>query len=131
LSFLALCHGRDGHQNAIDILQNVVVPETENSVPARVEEPSSYGIPRFRMLATIRFDDELGINAKKIGDVRSDRRLPTKLQPVQLPIAEVVPQTLFGVGRVLTQASGMRVGLTDRCHVGSIEEGRPSPNPLP
>jgi hypothetical protein len=59
----------------VDVVQNIVVPEAQDSVALRLQEASSSRIifGRSRMLATINFNDEPFGKARKISEVWADR----------------------------------------------------------
>jgi hypothetical protein len=96
-------HGLD----ALDILQHVVVPETQHLVTLLGKIPAprhvSSGIAFKHMLAAIDLNDDTSLVRDKIREIRPDRRLPTKMEvwksapqmPPQLPfrIRHGPPQT--------------------------------------
>src|SRR5205807_1530260 len=77
--------GADNFNNAIGILQNVVVPEAEDAESFAFQEGRSDRIRfAFSVLSAIDFDDELGLETREIGDVRADWGLASKPMPVDL-----------------------------------------------
>jgi hypothetical protein len=71
-------------QHPINIGQNIVVPETQHTIAARLEKVSSYRIGvclrRLPMLPAVQFDDKAKLMTGEIGVVRPDRRLSAKMR---------------------------------------------------
>jgi hypothetical protein len=61
-----------------------------------------------RMLPTIDLDDDPEPMTGKIGEVRTDRRLATKVVLLEWRLAQMLPEFLFGCGGVATQRAGAR-----------------------
>ena len=57
------------------------------------------------MLAAVQFDAQLGRIAIEIQRVRRQRMLAAEFETVQSAITQQLPQTLFGIGTVLAQAT--------------------------
>ena len=72
-------------QNAIEIRQDVVVPETKHAPAAPFEEHRATRILVYfgRVLPAVELDDKLTLSAGKIHDVATDRHLSPKLQSVE------------------------------------------------
>ena len=85
-------------QYAVDILQDVVVPEADNPVAESFDGPSPLGVDFFPMLPAIQFDDDVPFAACEVGDVPADWELAGELRAFQLARAEMPPEQLFGVG---------------------------------
>ena len=68
--------GGDRLENPGPVLENVVVPETENApaFAAQLFVPE-FVLSRERMLSAVGFDDEPGFQAGKVDDVGRDRML--------------------------------------------------------
>jgi hypothetical protein len=58
------------------------------------------------MLRAIELDDEFGREANEVDNVRADRGLAAKLVATEFLGAEEMPETFFGVGRLVTQLPG-------------------------
>jgi hypothetical protein len=84
--------GQNCLQDALAIEEHLIVPETKHR-PALSCEIGVTGIisVAFGMLETIRLDDQLGANTKKVDNIRSDRNLPAKLEAIQATIAQKTP----------------------------------------
>ncbi len=55
------------------------------------------------MLAAIDFDDEVPSPTYKIAEIAADRLLPHEFVPVELAVAEAIPQHRLGIGLVGAQ----------------------------
>jgi hypothetical protein len=93
-------------QNQIHRLQHIIIPETQHTIP-RTLQP--FGTPRILlralgMLTTVQFDNQTGIGADEIRDVRADFMLPPKFPSQQLAVAQLSPECAFGIG--LARAQG-------------------------
>jgi hypothetical protein len=88
-------------QHTIDVLTHVIVPESNDPIARGPKPCRPYRIfvSLFRMLATIQFDDELCRRAEKVHDVRTNWRLASKLESVDLLKAQVPPQQLLNISR--------------------------------
>src|SRR5205085_5798043 len=84
-------------QHAIEVAENLVVPDANNPVPKRIEVcvPAPIGCA-IDMLSAIDLDDELLLAAYKVGVIRPKRLLPGKLQSAETPVAKRQPQDPFG-----------------------------------
>src|ERR1700736_5988113 len=73
------------------------------------------------MLPAIHFNDNSELMAGEIGEVRTDRRLTSKVMLLERRLPQVLPQLLFGFGRITAQDSRARhavVGWTRRSLCG-------------
>ena len=72
--------------DAVDILHDVVVPESQNA-KAMFGEPSIAGgvASALGVLAAIDLDDKALLSTDKIDDVRSNRFLANEFEPAQRP----------------------------------------------
>ena len=98
----------DRFEHLVPILEDGVVPEPQDPEPARVQPPRPHGI-NFRLLGVlipIEFHDEAPFETDEIGDVGSDRGLPTESATVELTVAQVIPQMPFGLRLILAQMAG-------------------------
>ncbi len=101
-------------QHAVDIRENVVVPETDHTQAALGEEGGAFLVRFVAVLPTIGFDDKTRISAQEIDDVRAERCLTAELVAGELAVAEALLQEAFGVGRVAAQAARVGVGFPDQ-----------------
>lgn len=85
-------------QNGVRLLQNFVVPKA-NDDPAEFSQGSgSVAVALVAMLAPIRLDNQPTLWASKVGNIRPDCHLPPKLEATQVAVAQMPPQSLFGIG---------------------------------
>jgi len=76
----------DGLKDDIDLREDVVVPEAQNSKASRSEKviPSSVVVRLLDVLASIELDNHPSIHAGEVADVGPHRMLPTELETRQL-----------------------------------------------
>jgi hypothetical protein len=87
LSFLSVRENR--LQDTFAILDNLIIPEAKDFPTLALEIGVSGLVARaFGVLEAVGFDDQLGANAKKVDNIRSDRNLSAKLDPTQATIAQ-------------------------------------------
>ena len=73
------------------------------------------------MLAPVEFDDESGLAAREVREVRTNGLLPDELPSGELAIAEAPPKLAFGIGLSPSQAARTACGSTVRTsHVGGL-----------
>ena len=92
---------------------------------------SPFAVDFVAMLSAISFDNQSAFNACEIRDAAPDGLLLAKLESTELPIAEARPQPTLCVRRLAPQAAGMRIHSANCRHNATVEEEKPSPNPLP
>jgi hypothetical protein len=109
-------------ENAFDVSQNVMIPESYDVISGFLE----YLGPRrilhdpFCVLPAIDFDDEFQIQGNKIDDIARDRLLPFELDAIEPPITQLASHHLLGFRHLKPQNTRLFI------------HGRaPSPNPLP
>jgi hypothetical protein len=94
----------DAGHDAFDILDDLIVPEADNSKALRFEISGSSSVETDApsVLAAVQFDDEPCSPSNKVGDEPSNRNLP--IEPhAQLPVAKHCPQLSFSVIRIVTK----------------------------
>src|SRR4026208_40298 len=101
----------DGQEDAVNVLQHVVVPEAQRAI-AMCDEPSvAHLVGRaVGMLAAIHLDNELCLQAGKVCDEWADRTLLAKVKAIQLLLSQVVPQLSLTVRQVATELARTRKG---------------------
>jgi hypothetical protein len=112
-------------------LQDIVVPKPQDFPSKAVQICRSFAIGLMAMLPAISFDDQSALGAGEIRDATANRLLPAELEAAELAIADPIPQPPFGVGCLTSEPPRVRVDSPDGRHRGFLEEGKPSPNPLP
>lgn len=115
----------DGLKDALGVFQDVVVSEAEDAVAEVFDRCGSVPVDILIVLAAVEFDHEMRVAAGEVGDVLSNRELADELGVFELATAEVVPETLLGVGGCATEFTRNRrqAFFRQRCS--------PSPQPSP
>ncbi len=94
----------DGIENAVEILDQIGIPEAHHLEPLLVQFGGSPGIvggiPFQPVLASVEFDNEFSFKRNEVGDIGSYRLLTAELEPVESAIAESVPEFAFEVGLI-------------------------------
>jgi hypothetical protein len=94
----------DGLKHAGHVLENVVVPESQDAIAVRLEIPGACFIrPMVGVLPAVGFDDKLELMAGEIGEVRADRRLTPEVVLLERRLPQMLPKLLFGFGRIAAQ----------------------------
>jgi hypothetical protein len=76
--------GRNGFQNSRDIAQDLIIPETQNSIVVTGEPLiADHVMPVVGVLPAIHLNDEAGFAANKVDGVWADRFLPNKFVTVE------------------------------------------------
>ena len=97
----------DELSNRVQIVQDVIVPEPQNPVAFAFQERRSPLIDWiFRVLPTIRFNNETAFLAYKIYNEGADRLLAAKFRVFQLPVAEDRPKLSFCIRQLTSQLLG-------------------------
>jgi hypothetical protein len=94
-------------QHSLRPKKNIVVPEAQHPEAARAEQ---FAAPTVRpslllVLPAIDFDDQAGFEAYEVNDVLANRSLPAKFRTHPPARAQVVPQTMLGIGRLRPQVA--------------------------
>lgn len=100
----------------VQIFENVVVPEADDSETLAFEKGRSLGIPFRRMLASVNFDDEAERGTQEIYDVAVDLNLAPELDADVLTGAKNAPQLSLGVSRVPAQRLRPAGQMMPPCH---------------
>jgi hypothetical protein len=122
----------DCRKHAGHVLEHFVVPKSQNTIAVRFKMAGTHRIGSVvRMLAAIDFDHEFELVAGEVGEVWTNGCLTAKVMLLERWLPQMLPQLLFGFGRVATQASRARhtiVGWTLRSlwHLAP-----PTPDPSP
>ncbi len=80
----------DRLKDAVEVAEDVVVPETNHLVAMLKEEGRALcvGVLPGSMLAAIELDDQATLDTAEVDDERPDRVLPPELDAHQLPITK-------------------------------------------
>jgi hypothetical protein len=91
--------GVENHrEDAVDVAQDVVVPEAKHGVAVPLEKGGAGSVGFWRVLPSVSFHDQHPLGAEKVGDVGADRGLAAELEAGELAVAEVAPKADFGIG---------------------------------
>ena len=86
--------------NAVQVAQNVIVPEAENLETFGFEEGRPLGVTCFAMLPAIDLDDQHRLQAGEVDDVGQQAVLEAEFEPVDLVVAGGLPELFLRVGSV-------------------------------
>ena len=100
---------KNGFAHALDIIQHVVVPEADDVIPAFFQRgrPLAVRLSSFAMLATIDLNDQFSFERNEVDDISGERNLSFEFDAIKPACAKSGPQKLFGLGRSLTQLTGV------------------------
>jgi hypothetical protein len=82
------------------------------------------------MLTAIDFDDNFVVMTGEVGEVRTDRGLTPKVMFLERRLPQMLPELLFGFGRVASQRSRTRHAVVNRT-LRSLCHPPPTPDPSP
>jgi hypothetical protein len=94
-------------ENALEIAQNVVIPKTDDMVPAFFQHRRalSVGSGALPMLTAINLDDQFPIQSDEVDNKTCERNLPLKFDAIELTGAEPRPKETLRLGGILAQSS--------------------------
>lgn len=95
-----------GH-HAFSIVENVVIPESKNSVAVLSEISRASAVvddtASRHMTGTIQLNDQFGLKMSKVGKIRTDGSLPAKMALADWQAPQGPPQPTLRVGHVPAQ----------------------------
>ena len=98
--------GGNHFEHAGKVAEDVIVPESQDTVSLLGKPPVPFNIPPIRgVLAAIDLDYKAPLATDKIHGVAADRFLPNKFKALYLPRTKSVPQRQLCLRRVLPQAA--------------------------
>lgn len=122
-------------KHAVDVLHDVVVPKSENSVAVgpqiRISLNIACGVRLLAMLAAIQLNHQPPRVACKGGEVRPNRCLSSKMRAIGFETATALPQPSFGIGHVATKPPRPRHSLISRMRQAHRSISAPHPDPSP
>ena len=97
---------QNSFQHALDVAENVVVPETHDVIAPLFKNTGPLGVARLAkiVLTAIDLDNEFQIERHKIHNVAPDWHLTLELDAVETPSTKFGPQKFFGFGRALAES---------------------------
>jgi hypothetical protein len=95
-------------ENALEIAQNVVIPKTDDVVPALFQHRSALAVRNgsLPMLTTINLDDQFAIQSDEVDNEVRKRNLPLEFDAIELTHPKSRPKETLGLGGILTQSTG-------------------------
>ena len=89
----------DGIEHAVGVFVRLVVPDAKDRPALLLQMGVAPGIAdRLRVLASVEFDDQLGLAASEVGDVRANGKLTSELGP---KARDPLPEFAFVRGRTV------------------------------
>ena len=95
-------------KNPIEVSHHVIVPESEYPealLTQKIVPLLIVYLPLLRVLATVKFNNQLMGQADKVNNIGLYRMLSTELFPCQPPLAKLPPQHRFDSGLLTTKPS--------------------------
>ncbi len=98
--------GKNHGQDAVQILQHIRIPESQDSIAfARKISVTAPVARTVRVLAAVDLNHKGLFLAEKVDNPRPNRHLAAKLPSSEAAVAKLVPQLAFGDGRVTPQSA--------------------------
>jgi hypothetical protein len=126
-----LTGGENCLENTECVREHFIVPEPQDLPSERFQLRGSPIVSRRPVLPPIGFDDDFALDAGEIGNERPNCHLPSELESSELPIAEIVPESTFGIGGLATEALCVRIGSADCSHALQPRRGKTLTQPSP
>jgi hypothetical protein len=121
----------DGRKDAGHVGQNVVIPEAQYTVAIGFEILRTHLVGRAAgMLTTIDLNDDFGLMRCEVGEIRTYRRLAPKVMRLERGLPQMLPELLFGLGRVTSQSPGAWHTFVNS-RLRSSWHAPPTPDPSP
>jgi hypothetical protein len=96
-------------EDAVRIRQNLIVPESENSIATFFNSPAAKLVSRFSIplavLSAVELNYQMAFLATKISYESANRELAAKSQAIQAPRAETKPECEFSISLAAPQMS--------------------------
>lgn len=112
----------DGFHDTFDIAENLVVPESQDTITLCRQVPRAIDIAGIvGVLTAIHLHDQLCLPAAEISDKGSDGELPAEMCVFELMVAQPVPQCLLRLRHIPAQAARSRNrGVCSARHFGKV-----------
>jgi hypothetical protein len=99
-------------QDAVDIGQYLIIPESEYTIIAFLDSPAAECIFRsgllLTMLSPIELDYQMTLLATEVSDKGADLKLTAESRAIEASRAETMPENELGVGLLAPQSSCTR-----------------------
>lgn len=103
---------RNHRQRAFCIGKDIVIPKPEYLEAVALKTQGSLIIfcraALMRMLAAVNFNNEFGVEATEISDVRTNGNLPAEFEACKAPVAQQRPQSPLGIGLISPEETRAR-----------------------
>jgi len=98
-------------ENTLDIVQNIVIPETHDAVAESFKLFRAHPVlfNADRMLTTVNFNDQLYFERDEVGRIAGDGNLPLKLIAGEPPSAQTRPYQALGIRGISPKSSGTQI----------------------
>jgi hypothetical protein len=83
-----------------------VIPKTDDRVAVGFQDPCAVGIPFRIVLPAVQLDHQPRLLAGEIRDGTARRLLALELGAFDLPVAEILPEPVLGIGAIDAKSSG-------------------------
>ena len=118
--------------DSVEVRQHIIIPETEDLESLGFQERGAFGVARLAMLATIDLDDQHRIEASEVRDIGQQAVLETELEPVDLAVADGLPEFLLRIRSVTTELRGVVTDLASDCrHAWTFRRKKTLTQPAP
>jgi hypothetical protein len=100
---------KDRFEHALNIIQNVVIPETDDVIPALFQRSRSLCVQpgSFVVLATVNLDHQFSFGRHKVDDISCKRNLPPEFNATELTRAKSRPKETLGISRTPAELAGI------------------------
>ncbi len=129
---LGLMHGFvNSRHHSFDLVQHLIVPETEDAIPTGFQEFSSNTICMMpiEMLTSVHFDDNSLLMAGEIHKIGTDRRLTAEMRPLARKLPKMPPEFPLGVGHGTAKLTRSSNSPIEFALPGFVRHRRCSPHP--
>ena len=95
-------------KHAINVSKHVVIPEAQDTIALRFEKLGALqiSVDGFSVLPAINLNDQPGLMARKIDNVRAQPHLPPEMRAIDSkPRTQMTPEFLFCVSRLSTHCA--------------------------
>jgi hypothetical protein len=103
---------RNDRQHAFNILHHVVIPESQDAISSGLEERVTNciiaSLNSGRVMPAIELNYDTIRMTRKVGEVRTNRRLPPKMCSSIRPVSKKLPELALWVGHLTAEAPGDR-----------------------
>jgi hypothetical protein len=114
----------DHPQDRVEILEDFVIPETDNPIAQCLDPRLPLYISLSAMLAAVDLDDQICLRTQEIHDERADRCLSAEFKAIKPAVAQGEPDAQFSSGHVATERGGVGTDLAHGGHISTVPSPR-------